>query len=112
MQKTNMSVINYIADRVGVMYLGHLVEEADTEELFSNPCHPYTQALLSAVLQIGTVRKERIELSGELPSPLHPPAGCVFHTRCPYAEQKCKEKAIAPREFSPGHFVACSLYGS
>lgn len=108
----NMSVINYIADRVGVMYLGHLVEEADTEELFSNPCHPYTQALLSAVLQIGAVRKERIELTGELPSPLHPPAGCVFHTRCPYAGQKCKEKLVMPRELSPGHFVACSLYGS
>lgn len=108
----NMSVINYIADRVGVMYLGHLVEEADTEELFSNPCHPYTQALLSAVLQIGAVRKERIELTGELPSPLHPPAGCVFHTRCPYAEQKCKEKPVMSRELSPGHFVACSLYGS
>lgn len=108
----NMSVIKYAADRVGVMYLGHLVEEAETEELFSNPCHPYTQALLSAVPQIHGGRRERIELSGELPSPMNPPSGCVFHTRCPYAKQKCKEGEMQHRKISSSHFAACSLYDS
>lgn len=108
----NMSVIRYTSDRVGVMYLGHLVEEGDTDELFLNPCHPYTQALLSAVPQIGETRKNRIELRGELPSPMNPPQGCVFHTRCPYAKDKCREKAPSHNPITSSHFVACCLYDS
>ena len=104
----DMSVIRYVSSRVGVMYLGHLVEEADTDELFAHPIHPYTQTLMSAVPSIdprhGT---ERIVLKGELPSPIDPPAGCVFHTRCPFAGPDCAAAAPVWREVSPGHFVAC-----
>lgn len=108
----NMSVIRYTSDRVGVMYLGHLVEEGDTDELFSNPCHPYTKALLSAVPKIGAHEKNRIELTGELPSPMNPPSGCVFHTRCPYATGRCREKAPSFHRITSGHSAACCLYDS
>lgn len=108
----NMSVIRYTSDRVGVMYLGHLVEEGDTDELFSNPCHPYTQALLSAVPKIGEGKRKQIELKGELPSPLNPPSGCVFHTRCPYAKEKCKEEVPSQNQITSSHFAACCLYDS
>lgn len=106
----NMSVIRYTSDRVGVMYLGHLVEEGTTDEVFSDPRHPYTQALLSAVPQIGKHEKSEIELSGELPSPLNPPSGCVFHTRCPYAKEKCKKENPRHSKITSSHFAACCLY--
>lgn len=107
----DMSVVKYISDRIGVMYLGHLVEEADTDELFENTLHPYTQALLSAVPDTNPhVKKERIILDGDLPSPLNPPSGCVFHTRCPRACEACSQKVPALKEIKPGHKVACLLY--
>lgn len=104
----DMSVVKYISDRIGVMYLGHLMEEADTEELFKNPLHPYARALLSAVPNPDPHRKkERIVLKGELPSPMNPPSGCVFHTRCPYACEECSIKAPKLFEAGSGHRVAC-----
>lgn len=107
----DISVVRHISDRIGVMYLGNLVEEAETTELFGNPLHPYTQVLLSAVpLPDPTKRKERIILQGELPSPLNPPPGCMFHTRCPYALEKCKTVEPVRREVAADHLVACHLY--
>ena len=89
----NMSVVRYISDRVGVMYLGHLVELADTEELYNNPLHPYTQALLSTVPEPDPhVKREQIMLKGDIPSPLNPPSGCIFHNRCPYNEPICQDQ--------------------
>ena len=107
----DISIVRYISDRIGVMYLGHLMEEAETNELFSNPLHPYTQALLSAVPHANPhVSKERIQLKGELPSPIDPPTGCVFHTRCPYATELCSRKVPKMQEITPGHRVACLLH--
>lgn len=107
----DMSVIRYVSDRVGVMYLGHLVEEAATDDLFSMPMHPYTQVLMSAVPSADPhTRKSRIVLEGELPSPINPPSGCVFHTRCPYAMNICKEKCPVMRETMAGHKVACHMF--
>ena len=107
----DMSVVKYISDRIGVMYLGHLMEEAETEELFAHPMHPYAQALLSAVPNPDPhVKKERVVLQGDLPSPMNPPMGCVFHTRCPYATEKCSLKVPTMHEVSPGHRVACLKY--
>ncbi len=104
----NMSVVRYISDRVGVMYLGHLVELADTEELYANPLHPYTKALLSAVPEINPhIHKEKIQLQGEIPSALNPPSGCVFHNRCPVATTFCGDATPQLMEVSPGHFVSC-----
>lgn len=104
----NMSVVRYISDRVGVMYLGHLVELAETKELYSNPLHPYTKALLSAVPEANPhVKRKQIALEGEIPSPLNPPSGCVFHNRCPYCETICTEAIPQMQEVSPGHFQAC-----
>ena len=106
----DMSVIRYISDRVGVMYLGHLVEESDTEEIFSHPAHPYTRMLLSAVPSIVPGDKtDRIRLQGDPPSPLDPPKGCVFHTRCPYAKKECGEKSPELSELAPGHYCACPI---
>lgn len=106
-----MSVIKYISSRIGVMYLGHLVEEATTDDLFGMPYHPYTQALLSAVPQANPhVKKHRVVLEGDLPSPIDPPMGCVFHTRCPYAMDICSKKTPCMREINPEHKVACHLY--
>lgn len=107
----DMSVVKYISTRIGVMYLGHMVEQAYTDDLFGMPMHPYTQALFSAVPETNPhVRKQRIVLQGDVPSPLNPPSGCVFHTRCPYAMSVCKSKAPCQREISNGHFVSCHLY--
>ena len=104
----DMSVIRYTSKRVGVMYLGHLVEEAETDELFAHPAHPYTQVLLSAVPSPNPhVKKNRIVLEGDLPSPLNPPPGCVFHTRCPLATEECKTVCPAMTEITPGHSAAC-----
>lgn len=108
----NMSVVRYISDRIGVMYLGSIVEEAETEELFANPLHPYTKALLSAVPEANPhINTNRIELTGEVPSPMNPPDGCTFHNRCPYAMKECSQmRPPRKKEMSEGHFVACHLY--
>ena len=104
----NMSVVRYISDRVGVLYLGHLVELAGTEELYNNPLHPYTQALLSTVPEPDPhVKREQIMLKGDIPSPLNPPSGCIFHNRCPYNEPICQDQMPPLVEIKPGHFVAC-----
>ena len=105
----DLSVVRHISDRIGVMYLGHLLEMAPTDELFAHPQHPYTRALLSAI-PIPDVkrRRERILIQGEVPSPIHPPSGCVFHTRCPYAMEICKKKVPVPK-ISGEHSVACHL---
>ena len=106
----DMSVVRYMSDRVGVMYLGHLVEEAETDELFRLPLHPYTQVLLSAVpTPDPRTHRKRIVLEGELPSPLSPPTGCPFHTRCPHATDRCRQEFPETREAGDGHFVACHL---
>ncbi|MFJ8234974.1 ABC transporter ATP-binding protein [Ureibacillus sp. NPDC094379] len=106
----DISVVRHISDRIGVMYLGNLVEEATTEELFANPKHPYTQSLLSAVpLPNPEIKKERIILKGDLPSPLNPPSGCVFHTRCPVAFDLCKSISPERTKVSNSHAVRCHL---
>ena len=104
----DLSVVEHISDKVGVMYLGKMVEFGETEELFKKPMHPYTEALLSAVpVADPTVQIERIPLKGEIPNPANPPSGCYFHERCHYCTQKCKEVAPEYVELEPGHFVAC-----
>lgn len=109
----DLSMVKYISDRIGVMYLGHMVELTTSEKLYENPLHPYTQALLSAIPipdpDIEEAR-ERIILEGELPSPINPPSGCVFRTRCPNAMEICAQKKPVWQEEEPGHFVACHLY--
>ena len=104
----DMSVVRYMADRVGVMYLGRLVEEAATDELFRHPLHPYTRVLLSAVpTPDPRTHRERIVLEGELPSPLSPPPGCPFHTRCPRATEQCRQAFPETKKAADGHLVAC-----
>lgn len=104
----DLSVIKYISDRVGVMYLGNLVELADTKELFNHPTHPYTEALLSAIPTTDLEDdKERILLEGDIPSPVNPPKGCKFNTRCRYCTEECRIVAPEWEEIRPGHFVAC-----
>lgn len=106
----DISVVRYISDRIGIMYLGRIMEEALTDDLFHEPLHPYTKALFSAVPDFNRSRlKERIMLRGEIPSPISPPSGCVFHTRCPYATDVCKTDIPAVREVRLGHKVACHL---
>jgi oligopeptide/dipeptide ABC transporter ATP-binding protein len=107
----NLSVVEHISDRVGVMYLGKLVELASREELYHNPQHPYTQALLSAIpIPKPRAKRERIILKGEVPSPLNPPSGCRFHPRCPFAFDRCQVEEPVFEEKAPGHWTACHLF--
>ena len=107
----DLSVVRHISDRVAVMYLGNLVELADGDELFDRPMHPYTRALLDAVPipdpEVESHRAHKV-LQGEVPSPMNPPSGCVFHPRCPLAVDSCRVSVPQGREISPGHWVACS----
>jgi oligopeptide/dipeptide ABC transporter ATP-binding protein len=106
----DLAVVEHISHRVAVMYLGRIVELADRRALFSGPQHPYTEALLSAVpVPDPGARRQRVILQGEVPSPINPPTGCHFHTRCPYAEARCKTETPLMRELRPGHFAACHL---
>ena len=107
----DLSVVQHISDVIAVMYLGSMVELASKEELFANPMHPYTQALLSAIpVPDPDVKMNRIVLEGDLPSPANPPVGCKFHTRCNKCFERCKTEVPAFNEYAPGHFVACHLY--
>jgi peptide/nickel transport system ATP-binding protein len=103
-----LNVIKHVSHRVAVMYVGKIVEMADVSELFTNPLHPYTEALLSAIPKPDPdLRMKRIILPGEVASPAHPPSGCYFHPRCRYAKEICKQEAPSWQEYAPGHFVAC-----
>jgi peptide/nickel transport system ATP-binding protein/oligopeptide transport system ATP-binding protein len=106
----NLSVVEHISDRVGVMYLGKIVELTDRDSLFADPLHPYTKALLSAIpIPNPTIKRERLILQGDVPSPVNPPSGCRFHTRCPFAIDKCKSIEPELKELRPGHFAACHV---
>ncbi|HFD6554871.1 TPA: ABC transporter ATP-binding protein, partial [Staphylococcus aureus] len=103
----DLSVVKHISDVIGVMYLGHIVEIASDKEIYENPKHPYTKALISSIPQIDKLNKNRIILKGELPSPSNPPQGCPFHTRCPIAKDKCKENIPQLKDIGDEHQVAC-----
>ena len=107
----DLGVVRHISDRVGVMYLGKMVELASSENLYADPLHPYTKALLSAVpVPDPNFTREEILLEGDIPSPSNPPSGCTFHTRCPFAMDTCKQVVPQLEEIKPGHYVACHLY--
>jgi peptide/nickel transport system ATP-binding protein len=110
----DLSVVRHISNRIVVMYLGKMIEVADHHELFENPQHPYTRALLSAIPipRLDVVRKERIILEGDVPSPVNPPAGCRFHGRCPSRQDGCLGKTPELREIAAGHFLACFRPGN
>lgn len=107
----DLGVVRHISDRVGVMYLGKMVELASSENLYAEPLHPYTKALLSAVpVPDPHFTREEILLDGDIPSPSNPPSGCTFHTRCPFAMDRCKQDVPQLEEIKPGHYVSCHLY--
>ena len=110
----DLSMVRYVSDDVGVMYLGQLVETCEAEEIYKNPLHPYTKGLLSCIPvadpKVARTR-ENTGVAGDLPSPVHPPQGCRFHTRCPFAKPICAEQVPEMKEAAPGHCVACHLYG-
>jgi peptide/nickel transport system ATP-binding protein/oligopeptide transport system ATP-binding protein len=108
----DLAVVEHISHRVAVMYLGRIVEMTDKTSLFEMPLHPYTEALLSAVPipKAGARGRRRVILTGDVPSPINPPTGCHFHTRCPYAEARCRQEVPALREAVPGHLVSCHLH--
>ena len=104
----DLSVVKFISDKIGVMYLGALVEFGTKDDIFANPLHPYTDALFSAIpYPDPDVKMERVTLKGDIPSPANPPKGCRFHTRCPYATEVCKHVVPDYKEYEPGHFAAC-----
>lgn len=104
----DINVVRYISDRIVVMYLGHIVEEAPKDELIHHPKHPYTKSLLASVPNMNPrERKRHVALEGEIPSPMDPPSGCVFHTRCPYATDKCRTEVPEYKESGDGHWVRC-----
>ena len=106
----DLSVVKFISDKIGVMYLGSMMEFGTKEDIFRNPLHPYTKALFSAVPNPDpTVKMDRIKLEGDIPSPANPPKGCRFHTRCPYAKEVCKHVPPEYKEYEEGHFAACHL---
>jgi oligopeptide/dipeptide ABC transporter ATP-binding protein len=106
----DLAVVEHISHRIAVMYLGRIVEYADKKTLFTQPKHPYTEALLSAVpVPNPKLRREKRLLQGDVPSPINPPPGCTFHTRCPYAEERCRQEVPALKEIAPGHGVSCHL---
>ena len=107
----NLAVVEYLADEVAVMYLGRIVEKGKTEDVFRQPCHPYTQALLSAIPKLDpSIGIEKIRLSGEVPSPVNPPSGCHFHTRCPHVMERCTKQYPDAYVPSTSHEVRCFLY--
>lgn len=106
----DLSMVRHISDRIGVMYLGKIVESGDSDEVYDNPCHPYTRALLASIPIADPKRALSLEhcgIEGDLPSPLHVPSGCRFHTRCPYATDQCRQQEPELEERTPGHMVAC-----
>ncbi len=106
----NLSVVEHFCDRVGVMYLGKMVEMATQKDLYHDPIHPYTQALMSAIpVPDPTVKIQRVILEGDVPSPLNPPTGCRFHTRCPLAYDKCSQEEPPFKDYGDEHFAACWL---
>ncbi len=106
----NLSVVEHFSDRVGVMYLGKMVEMASQDDLYSNPLHPYTQALMSAIpVPDPTFKRQRVILEGDVPSPLNPPTGCRFHTRCPLAFDKCSQEEPVFKDYGDEHYAACWL---
>lgn len=106
----DLGVVEHLSTKVGVMYLGSLVELANKEEIYKNPLHPYTKALFSAIpVPDPTLKRNRIILKGDIPSPSNPPKGCKFNTRCPYASKRCKEENPKYKEVAPNHFVACHI---
>lgn len=108
----DLAVVEHISHRIAVMYLGRIVEHADKKTLFTNPQHPYTEALLSAVpIPNPEIKREKRVLQGDVPSPIKPPSGCHFHTRCPYAEERCRVEAPTLKQLEPGHWVSCHLRG-
>jgi oligopeptide/dipeptide ABC transporter ATP-binding protein len=106
----DLAVVEHISDYIAVMYLGRIVEYTDKKTLFTNPQHPYTEALLSAVpIPDPAIKRKKIILQGDVPSPINPPSGCHFHTRCPYAEERCRVEEPPLKEIAPGHTTACHL---
>lgn len=105
----DLSVVEHVSDRVVIMYLGRVVESATTEQIFAQPNHPYTQALLAEIPRMSERKKRFTAIKGEIPSPLHPPTGCHFHPRCPYAMERCKSEVPELKEVAPQHTSACHL---